>query len=339
MNPLHDSTDLLSNAESLRFRLEHEGYLFLRQVVPAAMLEDLRLRMLAIARDGGWVLPHRPLEDAAADRSGFCVEPELRYMEVYHRMYQLPEFHAVQHHPTLLGVFEAMFQEPVLPHPRIIGRTIFPQREEFTTPAHQDFIPIQGTPDTYTAWIPLSSVPLELGGLEVCAGSHRDGLYEFRPALGAGGLEITSLPQEGWVGGPMQQGDVLIFHSCTIHRGLPNRTDRLRMSLDTRFQKVSEPIVSDSLEPHGKLIAWEQVYADWPSDHLQYYWRKWPLKINPYDVQYHERRDAMAFAMAEAGDPRARSTLQRIVFRDADPDKRGRAERLLAGLDAANPFP
>ncbi len=330
-----DETSASLDPTEQRARLEHEGYLFIRQLVPAAMLEDLRIRLLSIARDGGWVCADRPLEEGVADLAGFCVEPEPRYTEVYVRMYRLAEFHALQHCPALVGLFERMFEEPILPHPRLIGRTIFPQREEFTTPAHQDFVPVQGAADTWTAWIPLSDVTPDLGGLEVCAGSHRQGIYDFRPALGAGGLEILEPPRDGWVGGTMRQGDVVIFHSHTIHRGIPNKTDRVRMSLDARFQRVSDPIAPDSLEPHGKAITWEEIYSGWASCDLQFYWRKWDMQISPYDMQYHERRDSAAFAMAEAGDDRARSALQRIIARDTDPAKRQRAEKLLAALDAA----
>ncbi len=335
MKPYLDSTPVQSDANELRCRLERDGYLALRQIIPAAVLEDLRLKLLAIARDGGWVRKDAPLADGIADLDGFCLEPEPRYMDVYHRMYRLPEFHAVQHHPNLLGVFERMFHEPILPHPRIIGRSIFPRRVEYTTPPHQDFVPIQGTTETFTAWVPLSDITPDLGGLQLCVGSHRGGVYDFRPALGASGMEIVNMPTDDWVGGSMQQGDVLIFHSLTVHKGLPNTSDRIRMSLDTRFQRAREPIAPDSLEPHGKeLLTWPEIYADWPSTDLQYYWRKWDLQVKPYDNQYIDRRDALAFEMAEAKDPQARSTLQRIIARDPDPAKRSRASSLLAQLDA-----
>ena len=53
-----------------------------------------------------------------------------------------------------MGFFERLFGEPVLVHPLFVMRNIFPQRPESTTPAHQDYVHIQGTPDTYTVWIP-----------------------------------------------------------------------------------------------------------------------------------------------------------------------------------------
>ncbi len=332
MQPFLDSTNYLHDGAELHRRMERDGYLFMRSLLPAGVVEDLRMQILEIASAAGWVLPSRPLGDAVADLNGFCVEPEPEYMQKYHAMYKLPAFHAIQHHPNLMGLFERMFEERVLPHPRIIGRTIFPQREAFTTPPHQDFIPIQGTAETYTAWIPLGDLPTELGGLQVASGSHRRGVYDFQPAMGAGGLEVIDPLDGTWAYSPFQQGDVLIFHSMTVHKGLPNSSDRLRMSMDARYQKASEPIAPGSLLPHSQPSTWEEVYAGWPDLDLKYYWRKWDLEVREYDNSYHDKRDEMAIKMAKEGDARAISTLQRIIARNEDPERRREAEVLLAAL-------
>ena len=332
MQPFLDSTDAVNDGVELSRRMERDGYLFISELLSPAVVETLRMQILEIARDAGWVQRGTPLADAVADLSGFCVEPEPVYMQKYHDMYRLPEFHAIQHHPNLVGLFERMLEEPVLPHPRVIGRTIFPQREAFTTPPHQDFIPIQGTEDTYTAWVPLSDLPREMGGLQIAAGSHRRGVYDFHPAMGAGGLEVLD-PLEGtWRYSPFKQGDVLIFHSLAVHKGMPNGCDRLRMSIDARYQRASEPIAPGSLQPHCQPSTWEEVYAGWPETELKYYWRKWEMEIKEYDNSYHERRDEMALEMAKEGDTRAISTLQRIIARDENPTKREEAEALLASL-------
>ena len=338
MQPFRDSTDILNSGPELRKRVQQDGYLFLRGLLSADVLENLRMQFLEIAREAGWVLTGRDgvtsplLQDAVADLSGFCVEPEPKYMDVYRHMYALQEFHAVQHHPNLIGLFEQMFGEPVMPHPRIIGRTIFPQRDAFTTPPHQDFIPIQGTAETYTAWIPLSDLPAELGGLQLASGSHQHGIYDFRPALGAGGMAVTD-PLEGtWVSNPFKQGDVLIFHSMTVHKGVPNTAKQLRMSIDARYQKISDPIAPGSLQPHSQPNSWENIYADWPPNDLQFYWQKWDADIKEYDNSYHEKRDRLALEMAANGDRQSVSVLQRIIARDKDPAKRKKAADLLATL-------
>jgi len=223
----------------------------------------------------------------------------------------------------------------VLPHPSVIGRYIFPQKIEFTTPPHQDFIPIQGTPDTYSAWFPLSDLTPELGGLQLAAGSHQEGLYGFEPALGAGGMAVKKDFSDAWVHSPMKQGDVIIFHSMTVHKGVASIGDHLRMSMDARYQRASEPVNPDSLQPHTKPeMTWEDVYADWPDSDLKYYWHRFDLSEKPYDDSYHKKRDQLAIEMAERGDVRARSVLQRIVARDPDQAQQVRAQRLLARLDS-----
>ena len=256
---------------------------------------------------------------------GFCVDPEPRYLEVLRRINRLERYHALKHHPRLLELFERMLGAPVFPHPRVLMRNIFPGRPEYTTKAHQDYPNVQGTTEVYTAWMPLIDCPRELGGLQVARGSHTLGVLEFGIGNGAGGIELLD-PLEGrWTGGPMQAGDVLVFHSLTAHKGVENRSDRLRMSIDCRFQRVRDPFNPDNANPDGQPLTWDEVYADWRSDELQYYWTRFPLTEAPFDRTWFDRRDALGFALGDAGDPRARSVLQRIVARDRDPAKRERA--------------
>jgi hypothetical protein len=211
-------------------------------------------------------------------------------------------------------------------------RNIFPAREEFTTKAHQDFPNVQGTTEVYTAWMPLIDCPMEAGPLQVAAGSHTAGVYDFGIAGGAGGIEIKDPLAGRWVSGAFAAGDVLVFHSMAVHKGVPNRSDRLRMSMDVRYQLVSEPFNFDNANADGQKLSWDDIYAGWRSDALKYYWQRLPLTPKPFDTQWFDRRDALGFEFGEAGDPRARSVLQRIVARDANPAKRARAQRLLDAL-------
>ena len=333
MKPFEDSTDIAGNGPRLKERMHRDGYLFVRSLLSREILAELRTAFLEIAREAGWVRMDTPPEDGIADLDGFCVEPEPAYMDVYAAMYGIEAFHALQHHPNIVTLLERMAGEPILPHARIIARTIFPQREAYTTPAHQDFIPIQGTPETYTAWIPLSDLPSEMGGLQVAAGSHRQGVYDFKPSLGAGGIEITDPLEGAWVSGGFEQGDVLFFHSMLVHKGLPNRSGRLRMSIDGRYQKVSDPIAPGSILPHSQPNTWENIYRGWKNESLKYYWENYELEIAEYDNSYHDKRDRMAFDMAEQGDEKAVSALQRIIARHNDPAIRERAAELLARLN------
>jgi hypothetical protein len=182
--------------------------------------------------------------------------------------------------------------------------------------------------------MPLGDCPLEQGCLSVAAGSHRDGIRDFRVTNGSGGLEVVDPLAGRWRASPFAAGDVLMFHSLVVHRGLPNLTNRLRQSMDARYQRVSEPVSDLSLQPYANLYTWDQVYAGWRSTEFQYYWQKQPITIGAFDTQYYERRDVIAFEMAERGDIAARASLLRIVQRDKSPAKRERAAALLAALAA-----
>jgi len=335
MKPFLDSTDLQRDVEQLKQRLDRDGYLYLRGLVPVDVLEPLRLRWLQFAHHAGWVDTKAPLGDGVANAASFCVEPQDVYMALMHQVYKLTNFWDVTLHPNLIGLFEHLLNEEVLLLPNAIGRTIFPQRTEYTTPAHQDWVPIQGCQETYTCWLPMSDLPRQLGGLQLNAGSHRGGIYDFKPALGAGGTEITDpLDESQWVYSPGSQGAVVIFHSLTVHRGEPNMSDRLRLSIDARYQRAIDPVALNSLKPTGSLITWEQLYEDWPDGHpYKYYWNKWDLKVNEHDTRFVEKRDDMAFEMARAGNPESCGVLERIISRDPDAAKRERAQQLLDELN------
>jgi hypothetical protein len=274
------SNDALPDGETLRARIESDGYLFFRDLGDHTALGTVRGEILEICRRHGWVAPGTEL------REGFAAGPPYRegdpeYFAVYDDVQRLESFHALAHDAGLLEMLRTLFGEEVLVHPRNIARIMFPNNNHFTTPPHQDFIHIQGTPRTYTAWFPLGNCPNELGGLAVLAGSHRVGVLPLHKARGAGGVGVETDGLElSWVTGAFQQGDVLLFHSHTVHRALDNQTpDRLRLSVDYRYQPVSEPVTEGSLLPHFNRVTWDEIYAQWESDRYQYYWRKPDLQI------------------------------------------------------------
>ena len=180
--------------------------------------------------------------------------------------------------------------------------------------------------------MPLIDCPMDAGPLQIAAGSHIASVYDFDIAGGAGGIEISDPLAGSWASGDFAAGDVLLFHSMTVHKGVPNRSDRLRMSMDVRYQLVSEPFNIDNANPDGQPLSWDEVYEDWQSDALKYYWQRLPLNLKPFDPQWFDKRDALGFELGEVGDPRARSVLQRIVARDSNAEKRARAQKLLDAL-------
>jgi hypothetical protein len=275
MQPFNDASDLLETPAALRSEMQTNGYLFLPGLLQPETVGEVYAEILRICQQQGWADAHGHPQGPPR------LEGHDEFWEVYDPVQQLESFHALAHRPEILHVIEMLVQETPFPHPRNIARITFPQAEHFTTPPHQDHALIQGTPETYTVWMPLSDCPQELGCLTVLAGSHTRSLLPIHKASGPGGVGVDTedLGLE-WHGSDFQAGDVLIFHSHTVHKALPNRTsDRLRISVDFRYQGASQPIVEDGLLPHYGRLSWDEIYVGWSRPALQYYWRDAPLKI------------------------------------------------------------
>ena len=284
VEPFVDSTPLLDAPEALRERAAEQGYLFFRSLLDSESVLDLRRQVLEVCQQHGWLGEDAPLMDGIARDGELFIEghsPE--WIAFYIDVQRLRAFNALALHPAILGMFATLFGEDALPHSRNICRVIFPNALTHTTPPHQDNFYIGGTDETWTAWIPAGDCPVALGSLAVAPGSHKLGKLDVTKATGAGGHAVM-LPEDTlWAGGDFVAGDVLICHSLTAHQGQDNESgDRLRISLDYRYQPMSHPVREDSLEPHMNFTDWEDLYAKWDAgDPLKYYWRAWDLQINP----------------------------------------------------------
>ena len=90
-----------------------------------------------------------------------------------------------------------------------------------------------------------------------------------------------------WVWNPFKCGDVLMFHSLTIHRGRDNLTkDRIRFATSARYQPVSEPIDRAAFNVHMGVAKWEEVYSGWETDDsLKYYWKSIDMDVRKHWTQ------------------------------------------------------
>lgn len=282
VDTFEDSTPLLNDAAALRERAWREGYLFFRQLLPRDEVLAARRSLLELARQHDLLQPGSDVLEGIARDDLVCYEgcDEWRpwYVDTQHQR----GFHALAHHPRLLAMFEKVFDEPAIPHARNISRLVSPRTTQFTTPAHQDHIHIQGTPETWTSWIPVGDCPVALGGLAVLPGSHRNGVLPTHSAYGPGGAGVDIPDGSVWRTIDYECGDVVVFHSLNVHQGQDNVTpNRLRLSFDFRYQPVSHPIHPSSMEPHWPIlgVTWDKIYTDWPADDpLRYFWKRYPLQ-------------------------------------------------------------
>jgi ectoine hydroxylase-related dioxygenase (phytanoyl-CoA dioxygenase family) len=143
------------------------------------------------------------------------------------------------------------------------------------TQPHRDIVFMgRGTHDLYTAWTPLGDIDYQLGGLIVLEGSNRlenvreeylardvdeycenvEGEQEYARtnqdmhgwrwdgSLSDNPVELREQLGGRWLTAEYKAGDLLTFDTHTIHASLDNRSERIRLSSDSRYQLASEPI-------------------------------------------------------------------------------------------------
>ena len=218
LGKLVDSSPHLDDPATLRSRATEQGYLFFRSLIDPA--DVLALRSL--------ILP------ACGESFGSYDDP--RWIELQCRVHPSDEFHRLRANPAIRRVLEAVLEGPVRSDRGDTCRIFSPRSPELTTLPHQDRFYVPGDGALWTVWIPLGDCPLDLGGLAVLPGSHREGLkVHSREQAGARGVEVNL--DATWSTEDYRCGDVLMFNGLTLHRALENRSDRCRLSADFRFDR------------------------------------------------------------------------------------------------------
>jgi hypothetical protein len=95
MQPFYDATPLLGDAEALRARMQLDGYLFIRNLLPRDAIARVQRQVGERAREAGWLQPDAPVEEAranlartdaeeAAERTRIRTELYVLYLELNH---------------------------------------------------------------------------------------------------------------------------------------------------------------------------------------------------------------------------------------------------------------
>jgi ectoine hydroxylase-related dioxygenase (phytanoyl-CoA dioxygenase family) len=291
---------------SLPDEMKARGYLLIRGVLPVEDVAGMLAEITRIVSAAGWLLSDQSSEERVADVRAACGDPDPEFKRVYEQIFNLQAFHAFAHHPALRRVMHLLAGDELLVHPKPIGRLIFPNCDRLVIHAHQDHRSLDGDSESFTAWMPLHDCPVEVGPLQIMEGSHVYGLQSIDPATGIIAKETAR--GGDWVGGPIYAGDVLIFHSLTVHAATPNISNQLRVSIDCRFQDARRAVnpANFVFPGSGNEKSWETTYAGWPSEELKYFWKTMPLLFEPSKARLAE------LANTEA-EPRLRARYAKIL--------------------------
>lgn len=263
----------------LRERFQEQGYLFFRRYVAAADCADLLQDILAE------VEPHiswSQEEQAPFLRGSPFFETDPVWDQVYPRIQSLEPFHRFFHTPHVCQLMETVTDKPVFVYPMKMARISTPGKIGYETPPHQDAHSHQAGPTMAGIWVALHDVRQDMGRVMVLPGSHKRGVRPVFETQGVGGVQCEIYPDEScWHVSDYEQGDVLIFHSATVHKAEPNTAaSAVRLSVDTRFCDYGAPVFSTNIEPHHGWridgLDWDSIYQDWRSQDLRYYWEGYP---------------------------------------------------------------
>ncbi|MEE4278241.1 MAG: phytanoyl-CoA dioxygenase family protein [Halieaceae bacterium] len=267
------------SAQALRERFDRLGYLYLPGAVPLELTQPLLKALLACVEPSlRW--------DEARRAPVLCGEPFFESDETWDAIYPdiqaLESLHGIFHAPELLRLMQQVAGERVFVYPMKMARIATPGKLGFETPPHQDAYSHHAGPTMAGIWIALHDVDERMGRLALLPGSHTRGVRAVHEARGVGGVQCEIFPDETlWHVANVGAGDVIIFHSQTVHRAEPNTHEcSARLSVDTRFCDYGAPVFSTNLEPHHgwriPRLDWDYVYRDWASRELCYYWRDYP---------------------------------------------------------------
>ncbi|MEV4313819.1 phytanoyl-CoA dioxygenase family protein [Actinocrispum sp. NPDC049592] len=230
--------------ESARKAVREDGGFVLRNALPAKSVLRLRDELTAsFSQVSGEPWTWRDLRrHATADK---------HLLGLRRALFACPSNADLFRHPRLRSFLGGVLDtsEPFL-HPRRWLRFNEPGGglSKWTTPHHQDYRFVQGTPDVLTVWTPLHAC--HTGGIQVELRSHHDGLRQLGqrgqnnhlpPALGVDPANLAE---------PVCEiGDVVVFHSLVVHGTAANPSRYNRISVDARFQHPGDPITSEQLIP------------------------------------------------------------------------------------------
>lgn len=218
-----------------RALFERNGFVVIRQLLPAEELSQLQENLARYIRD---VVPALPDADAFYDDRA---RPET--LKQLQRMGQDPFFESYQSHPRWVSVAETLLGEPAIAEqPEWFNK---PPRTNHVTPPHQDnYYFCLTPPSVLTIWLALDDADAENGCLRYVAGSHQHGFrtHARSKILGfsQGISDFTADDFTREIAVTLRAGDAVAHHGMTIHRADANMSaTRNRRSFAMVFKGIS----------------------------------------------------------------------------------------------------
>lgn len=218
------------------------GYAVLKHVVPTASIDRAVSEILEV----GSLLSGRTFDDLDVMYADFKANSPEHTGLLYDACKRMMSINSLAFSPELIAQLRLLgCRSPasIDVNFRIDSR----KREKYLFGWHQDYWFSMGSRNGLVAWVPLTDVSEETGGLEVIS-SEASGrkLYDVRPGTVfnsyADAIELDEpIPDQAAVPIRVAAGDALVFRFDVLHRSLPVLSDtRNRWTLQARFADFSD---------------------------------------------------------------------------------------------------
>ena len=269
---LRSSMDAIGDFAELRRRIDEDGYVLLPGLLDRSEVQSARREVLRRIDTLGMLDADAALMDGIVrNNAAFNFDHERSFHDL---AVHNPPLDKLLYSGAMLEFFTEFLNGPVRHYDRTWMR-VKGNRDTTTTFPHYDIVYMgRGTQRVYTAWTPLGDTPLEMGGLMIAEESHRleqvkntygkmdvdtyctnseeaaeieSGKKLWADMVNSGAFSHDAVAAQKqldrrWLSTNYQAGDVLVFTMYTLHAGMDNQTNRLRLSTDSRYQLASEPI-------------------------------------------------------------------------------------------------
>lgn len=256
---LRRSDDAIGNPEELQRRALEDGYLFLPGFLDREDVMEARLSVIAALDKEGVFDPNYPAEEAVAKPGlNMAFRPDLANGN--------PQIASLVYSDRVMNLYRDLLGGEPRHYDYTWLRAVAPGAN---TMPHYDVVYMgRGTKRIYTAWVPMSDIPYEVGGLMILENSHR--LDELKSTYGTMDVDVVcenkdnklaihdkGYPGYGalsddpvalaeqfdsrWLSAEFKMGDLLTFSMFTLHASTDNRSRYVRLSTDSRYQLAAEP--------------------------------------------------------------------------------------------------
>lgn len=234
MKPLRTANHTVGEPAKTAEMIQQDGYLYFRDVLDHGAVDRLKRKYMDVLVAMGVIDAdaEEPVWNGA-DLSDFPVKIEaLHDDKVWESFVAEPAIDAfftrlLGVEPFWLPIVEYRITPPgeALPEDPFYGR-------------HQDAFYNMGM-ECYTCWVPLMEIDEVIGGLAVSPGLHTGDFFHDRDSPPQYRIPPDVLPADNWHRSLYKAGDLVMFHKMTPHSGLPNTSDRFRLSMDVRVAPMT----------------------------------------------------------------------------------------------------